>query len=122
MSHCLLITTSTIRNRSSKKVVESPHLVFKTKLVQVSTSVSRVYVFLPVSICVASFVTMCILCTSAYTILKCACLVHKLSLDTGWTWGHGAAAASSLLGCQIKQLLAHMSDLFKFKTELFIFS
>lgn len=50
----------------------------------------------------------------------CAYLEHMLSLGTGWTWGHGAAAASPLLAYQIQQLQADIFDLFKFKIELFI--
>ena len=40
-------------------------------------------------------VDMCVLC---------ACWEHILSLTTGWIWGHGAAAASPLLGCCIQMM------------------
>lgn len=60
-----------MRNKLSKNVVDSLPLFFKTELVQVSSSVSRFCMFLPVFICVASLVIMCILCTCVYKLLMC---------------------------------------------------
>lgn len=41
-----------------------------------------------------------------YVFELCICSFWEniFSLDTGWTWGHGAAAASLLLGCWIWQM------------------
>lgn len=50
-----------------------------------------------------SIVSVCV-CSCAYVCVRvCACAYweYTLSLSAGWTWGHAAAAASPLSGCQI---------------------
>lgn len=117
MSYCLLITSFTMENRLSKKIVGSSPLVFEIELVQVLPLFQEFVCF-----CLCSFVwldfSLCVFCI--HNIDVCAYLEDMFSLGTSWTWGHGAAAASLLLGYQIQQLLAQMSDLFKFTIELFI--
>lgn len=42
------------------------------------------------------------LCWSVWSVVYvCACWEYTLSINTGWTWGCGAAAASPLSGCWI---------------------
>lgn len=50
--------------------------------------------------CVNMHIAYCILHV-VYTCSVCVCWEHTLSLISSWTLGHGAAAASPLLGCWI---------------------
>lgn len=85
--------------------------------------------FLFVFICVVSSVFVCV-CVYIYIHI---CIVYMgayweyiLSLATGWTWRHGAAATLPLLGYWIQQLLpvsllvCDMEGIFKHKMTRFL--